>query len=118
MPVMATSGSMRRSWTVWQRRTIEAVVALLAFAIWGRLAYIGGYRLLARLSGVALGGSVILDLASLFIGVAGSIAGVAAVWALAMRLTGRTPKSIVGAPDDSPEDYPQRYRTGEHPARI
>jgi hypothetical protein len=114
---MATPGSQRRTWTTWQRRTLEAVVALLAFAIWGRLAYVGGYRLLARMSGVTLGGSVVLDLMSLFIGVAGSIAGVAAVWALAMRLTGRIPASIVGAPDDSPEDYPSRARAGEH-ARI
>jgi hypothetical protein len=101
---------MRRSWATWQRRTIEVVVALLAFAIWGRLAYVGGYRLLVRFEGVQLGGSWFLDLLSLFIGVSGSIAGVAAVWAVAMRLLGKTPKSIVGAPDDTAEDYPQRKR--------
>jgi hypothetical protein len=27
-----------------------------------------------------------------------------------MRLLGKTPKSIVGAPDDTAEDYPQRKR--------
>jgi hypothetical protein len=101
---------MRRSWATWQRRTIEVVVALLAFAIWGRLAYVGGYRLLVRFEGVQLGGSVLLDLLSLFIGVSGSIAGIAAVWAVAMRLLGKTPSSIVGAPDDTAEDRPQRQR--------
>jgi len=101
---------MRRSWATWQRRTIEVVVALLAFAIWGRLAYVGGYRLLVRFEGVQLGGSVLLDLLSLFIGVSGSIAGIAAVWAVAMRLLGKTPTSIVGDPDDTAEDYPQRQR--------
>lgn len=114
---MATSHAARRSWATWQRRTIEAVVALLAFAIWGRLAYVGGYRLLARLEGMALGGSVLLDLLSLFIGVSGSIAGIAAVWALGMRLFGKVPASIVGAPDDTEEDYPQAHRSGEH-ARV
>ena len=109
---MATAGTTRRTWTTWQRRTIEVVVALLAFAIWGKLAYSGGYRLLARISGVDIGGSMLIDIASFFIGVSGSIAGIAAVWALAMRLLGRTPKSLLGAPDDSPEDYPQRWRAG------
>ena len=115
-PLMAT-GSKRRTWTTWQRRTIEVVVALLAFAIWGQLAYRGGYRILARVSGVEIGGSIIVDALSLFIGVAGSIAGIAAVWTLAMRVTGRTPSSIFGKPDDSPEDYPSRARAGEQ-ARI
>lgn len=113
-PLMATPRTNRRSWAAWQRRTIEAVVALLAFAIWGKLAYIGAYRLFARMNGVSIGGSPVLDFLSLFIGVSGSIAGMAAVWALAMRFTGRVPSSIVGAPDDSPEDYPQASRTGEH----
>ena len=45
-PLMATPREMRRSWATWQRRTIEVVVALLAFAVWGRLAYVGGYRIL------------------------------------------------------------------------
>jgi hypothetical protein len=115
---MATPRATRRSWATWQRRTIEAVVALLAFAIWGRLAYVGGYRLLARIEGVHLGGSVLLDLLSLFIGVTGSIAGIAAVWALGMRVLGKTPTSIVGAPDDTEEDYPQRQRSGEHTAGV
>ena len=114
---MATRHATRGSWAVWQRRTIEAVVALLAFAIWGRLAYGGGYRLLVRFAGGELGGSVLLDLLSLFIGVSGMIAGIAAVWALGMRLLGKTPTSIVGAPDDTEEDYPQRERAAEH-ARI
>jgi len=34
--------------------------------------------------------------------------------ALHRSIVGRTPKSLVGAPDDSPEDYPQRARTDEH----
>jgi hypothetical protein len=109
---MASASTTRRTWTSWQRRTIEAVVALLAFAIWGQLAYRGGYRLLARITGADIGGSVLLDVLSFTIGVSGSIAGIAAVWALGMRLFGKTPRSIVGAPDDSPEDYPTRYRAG------
>ena len=113
-PYMATPRAARRSWATWQRRTIEAVVALLAFAIWGRLAYVGGYRLLVRMEGAHLPGSALLDLLSLFIGVSGSIAGIAAVWALVMRLLGKMPTSIVGAPDDTPEDYPQADRSGEH----
>jgi hypothetical protein len=115
--LMATPAKTRAR-SNWQRRLLEAVVALLAFAIWGKLAYIGGFRLLARINGVAIGGSPVLDVLSLFIGVSGSIAGVAAVWALGMRIMGRTPQSLVGAPDDSPEDYPQHDRTDERAARI
>ena len=85
----------------WQRRAVEAAVGVLAFAVWGTLAYKGGYRLLARLEGLPLGGHVILDVMSLVIGVSGSIAGVSALWALAMRAAGRTPSSLFGAPDDS-----------------
>ena len=115
---MATPTTAGRSWANWQRRTLEGLVALAAFAIWGILAYKGGFRLLARIEGVPVGGSWVLDLLSLFIGVAGSIAGISAMWAVVMRVLGRTPSSLVGAPDDTPEDYPQRARTGEHPAKI
>ena len=83
---------------------------MLAFAVWGKLAYIGGYRLLARMAGVPLGGHVILDLMSLLIGVSGSIAGVSALWALGMRVAGRTPSSLFGAPDDNAVDA--AYRDG------
>ena len=113
-PLMGTSAASRRSWTTWQRRTIESVVALLAMAIWGKLAYLGGFRILARLDGVQLHGSWALDVLSFVIGVSGSIAGISALYALSLRIVGRTPKSLVGAPDDSPEDYPQRVRTDEH----
>jgi hypothetical protein len=99
----------------WRRRTIELLVALLAFAVWGTLAYKGGFRLLARSNGVTLGGSWVLDVMSFLIGVSGSIAGVSALYALVMKAIGRTPRSIVGAPDDSPEDYPHAGRTNEHP---
>lgn len=111
---MAPPTTSRRSWSAWQRRTVEGVVALLAFGIWGTLAYKGGFRLLARASGVELGGTWAIDMLSLVIGVSGSIAGASALWALVMRVAGRTPKSLVGAPDDSPEDSPQRARTDEH----
>lgn len=94
----------RRALAVWQRRTIEAVVSLLAFAVWGILAYKGLFRLLARWEGLPVGGPVVLDVASLVIGVSGSIAGLSALWAVAMRALGRTPVSLVGAPDDSPGD--------------
>ena len=94
----------------WRRRAIELAVALLAFAVWGPLAYKGGFRLLARYEGVDLGGSWVLDVLSLLIGVSGSIAGISALWALALRATGRTPRSFIGEPDDSPEDMPQRDR--------
>lgn len=94
----------------WQRRVIEAVVSVLAFAVWGKLAYIGGYRLLARLAGAPLGGHVLLDLMSLGIGVSGSIAGISALWALGMRALGRTPSSLFGAPDDNAIDA--AYRDG------
>jgi hypothetical protein len=103
----------QQGWTKWQRRLIEAMVALLAFAVWGKLAYIGGFRLLARIEGLSIGGHWVLDAASLFIGVSGSIAGVSALWALGMRMAGRTPTSLVGAPDDAPEDYPRYMRTAD-----
>ncbi|GLC25582.1 hypothetical protein rosag_20950 [Roseisolibacter agri] len=94
----------------WKRRTIEVLVSLLAFAVWGILAYKGFFRLLARVEGMPIGGSWILDALSLLVGVSGSIAGVSALWALAMRALGRTPKSLVGAPDDGPEDLPPALR--------
>ena len=94
----------------WQRRAVEAGVSVLAFAVWGKLAYIGGYRLLARLAGVSLGGHVVLDVLSLLVGVSGSIAGVSALWAMAMRAAGRTPSSLIGAPDDNAIDA--AYRDG------
>jgi hypothetical protein len=87
-----------------RRRLLEVAVAVLAFGVWGTLAYIGGVRLLARLQDVPLRGSVIWDIASLLIGLSGSIAGISALYAVGMRLAGRTPRSLVGAPDDSPED--------------
>ena len=101
-----------RGLAAWQRRTLEALVAVLAFAIWGTLAYRGGFRLLARAEGISLGHHWLLDVLSLLIGVSGSIAGVSALWAIGMRAFGRTPMSLVGAPDDSPADA--AYRTGEY----
>jgi len=109
-PLIAKPVTVPRAHVNWRRRTIEIVVALLAFAVWGTLAYKGGFRLLARYDGVALGGSWVLDVLSLLIGVSGSIAGISALWALALRATGRTPRSFIGEPDDSPEDMPQRDR--------
>lgn len=114
---MATPTTKRRSWSAWQRRTLEVVVSLLAFGVWGVLAYRGGYRLYARAAGVELGGTWAIDVLSLVIGVSGVIAGVSALWAVYMRLRGHTPKSLVGAPDDSPEDRPQRART-DKPAKV
>lgn len=92
----------------WQRRLLEAVVAVAAFAIWGKLAYSGFFRLLARWEGISLSHHWLLDVLSLVIGVSGSIAGVSALWAIGMRVLGRTPQSLVGAPDDGPVDT--RYR--------
>ena len=97
-----------------RRRLLEAFVAVLAVGVWGMLAYTGGVRLLARLEDVPLRGSVIWDVASLLIGLSGSIAGISALYAVGMRLTGRTPRSLVGAPDDSPEDRPR----GLPPRRV
>ena len=114
--VDTSADAAHEGWARWQRRLIEAMVALLAFAVWGKLAYIGGFRLLARAEGLTIGGHWLLDAASLFIGVSGSIAGVSAMWALGMRIAGRTPRSLVGAPDDTPEDYPSYIRTAEHAA--
>jgi hypothetical protein len=91
----------------YRRRLLEAFVAVLAFGVWGKLAYIGAVRLLARMEDVPLRGSLILDIASLVIGLSGSIAGISALYAVGMRLTGRIPRSLVGAPDDSPEDRPR-----------
>jgi len=91
-----------------RRRLLEAAVAILAFGVWGTLAYKGGMRLLARFEGVPLSGSVWVDAASLLIGLSGSIAGISALYAVGMRIAGRTPHSLVGAPDDSPEDLPRR----------
>jgi hypothetical protein len=90
----------------WKRRTIEVMVSLLAFAVWGKLAYSGFFRLLARYQEIEVSGHWMLDAMSLFVGVAGSIAGASALWALAMRALGRTPSSLVGAPDDDPADRP------------
>ena len=92
----------------WQRRAVEAGVSVLAFAVWGKLAYIGAFRLIARLQGLPLGGHVLLDIMSLVIGVSGSIAGVSALWALGMRVAGRTPASLIGAPDDNAVDAAYR----------
>lgn len=112
-PALATRSRARRfPWAKLQRRTIEVLVSLVAFAVWGVLAYRGGFRMLARLEGVPLGGSWMLDAASLLIGVSGAIAGVSALWAVAMRALGRTPPSLIGAPDDDPADRPRI--TGEH----
>ena len=111
--VDTSADAAQQGWARWQRRLIEALVALLAFAVWGKLAYIGGFRLLARAEGLSIGGHWLLDAASLFIGVSGSIAGVSALWALGMRMSGRMPRSLVGAPDDAPEDLPAYMRTAE-----
>lgn len=97
----------------WQRRTLEALVAVLSFAVWGQLAYRGGFRLLARLEDLPVGGYWPLDALSLAIGVSGSIAGVTALWAITMRALGRTPMSLVGAPDDGPADT--AYRSAHNP---
>jgi hypothetical protein len=94
----------RRSLAKWQRRAIEALVSVLAFTVWGKLAYVGGLRLLARVEGLPVSGSLVLDLMSLTIGVAGSLAGVSALTAIVLRAAGRTPSSLVGAPDDEPAD--------------
>ena len=101
----------------WQRRTVEVLVSLLAFAVWGTLAYKGFFRLFARYQQVDIGGHWLLDALSLGVGVAGSIAGASALWALAMRMTGRTPTSLVGAPDDGPEDMPRRPADTDPTAR-
>jgi hypothetical protein len=56
-----------------------------------------------------------IDAASLVIGLSGSIAGVSALYAVGMRIAGKTPRTFVGAPDDSPEDLPRsvpRRRAG------
>ena len=115
-PIMVdtSSDAAERGWATWQRRLIEVLVSLLAFAVWGKLAYVGAFRLWARTQEWAIGGHAILDIASLFIGVAGSVAGVMALWAIGMRAMGRTPTSMIGAPDDTPEDYPSYTRGDEH----
>ena len=103
-----TARPRRRSLAKWQRRAIEGVVAALSFAVWGKLAYTGAVRLLARMEGMPVSGSLLLDLMGLGIGVAGSLAGISALWALGMRALGRTPRSLVGAPDDGPGDTAYR----------
>lgn len=105
-------GEQQRGLAVWQRRTLEALVAVLSFAVWGTLAYKGLFRLLARAEGMDVGGHWLLDGLSLLIGVSGSIAGVSALWAITMRSLGRTPMSLVGAPDDAPSPG---YRSAENP---
>lgn len=104
-----------RPTAAWRRRAIEGVVAVLAFAVWGKLAYVGCLRLLARVEGLPVKGSIIIDVLSLGIGVAGGLAGMAALWALVMRAIGRTPASLVGAPDD--DDFDTRYRTARSDPR-
>jgi hypothetical protein len=116
--VMAPERRARRTsarLSPWQRRVLEGLVAIASFAIWGKLAYIGTFRLLARWEGLGVRGPMVLDVLSLVIGVAGSIAGASALWAVSMRLLGRTPSSLIGAPDDSPEDWPSARRAGVQP---
>lgn len=110
--VPLTTGAQQRGLPVWQRRTLEALVAVLAFAVWGTLAYKGLFRLVARMEGLDVSGHWLLDWLSLLIGVSGSIAGVSALWAIGMRVLGRTPGSLVGAPDDAPNTG---YRSAENP---
>jgi hypothetical protein len=105
----------RQGLEAWQRRTLEALVAILAFGVWGTLAYKGLFRLIARAEGMILTGHVLIDGLSLVIGISGSIAGISALWAIGMRAFGRTPMSLVGAPDDSPADT--AYRASEYAAR-
>lgn len=107
-PAPATRAARPDGLAHWQRRTLEALVAVAAFAVWGKLAYIGGVRLLARAEDIAISGHWLLDALSLVVGVSGSIAGVSAMWAIAMRALGRTPMSLVGAPDDDPVDAAYR----------
>lgn len=102
----------------WQRRTIEVMVSLLAFAVWGLLAYKGFFRLFARAQGWEVSGHWMIDALSLAVGVSGSIAGVSALWALGMRSLGRTPRSLIGAPDDSPEDLPRHLAEAPGDARA
>lgn len=109
-PVAAARG---KGATNLPRRAIEALVAVLAFGVWGTLAYRGGFRLLARAEGITLSSSWVIDVMSLFIGVSGSIAGMSALWAITMRALGRTPGSLVGAPDDGPADT--AYRSEHNP---
>jgi len=114
--VMAAPRGARRAevrLSAWQRRVLEALVAVASFAVWGKLAYIGLFRLLARWEGLGVRGPIALDVLSLLIGVAGSIAGISALWAVGMRTLGRTPASLIGAPDDSPEDWPSAKRAPE-----
>lgn len=94
----------RRAVSEWQRRAVEGLVSVLAFAVWGKLAYTGVFRLLARWQDMPIGGHWTLDVLSLMIGVSGSIAGMSAIWAIIMRSLGRTPSSLIGAPDDAPAE--------------
>ncbi len=93
-------------------------MAVAAFAVWGILAYKGMFRLLARAEGVVvLSGHWLLDVVSLVVGVSGSIAGISALWAIGMRALGRTPSSLVGAPDDGPADAAYRNAPARGAAR-
>ena len=91
-----------------RRRFLEAAVSVLAFGVWGTLAYKGGLRLLARMEGLPVSGAWWIDAISLIIGLSGSIAGVSALYAVGMRMAGKTPHTFVGKTDDSPEDLPRR----------
>lgn len=109
----AAASAQREGLAHWQRRTLETLVAVAAFAVWGTLAYSGGVRLLARAEGLAVSGHWMRDVLSLVIGVSGSIAGISALWAIAMRALGRTPTALLGTPDDGPIDA--AYRDAYHP---
>jgi hypothetical protein len=67
---------------------------------------------------VVLSGHWLLDVASLVVGVSGSIAGISALWAIGMRALGRTPSSLVGAPDDGPADALYRDAAARRAARA
>ena len=110
---LPVSGEQQRGLAAWQRRTLEAMVAVLAFAVWSKLAYVGLFRIIGRMEGMPVSGHWLFDGLSLLIGVSGSIAGVSALWAIVMRALGRTPMSIVGTPDDGPTD--SVFRSAEYP---
>lgn len=75
---------------------LPVLTAALALAVFGKLAYIGAFRLHARAAGVIVGGHWALDAASAVIGAVASLAALLALRAVVRRLRGARPGPPAG----------------------
>jgi hypothetical protein len=99
-----------------RRRLLEAAVAVLAFGVWGTLAYKGGLRLLARLEGLPISGAWWIDAASLIIGSRGASRASRRSTPSACGSPGR-PELARGRSGRLAEDLPRRVPGAPAPSR-